>query len=420
MADRSHPDAQSPASAEAHGAELLEAVRALHLDKVGVGADVAAFAPLTWPLSGETIDACGGTVLMATVECSCAVAATLRDDSELNIASAGPSPLPTDQLEPRFRGLLRVLVNRQLLSRAATGLDITVLLEAPEAVPGLGAFEAAESALALALCPPDDPRNDAPHRARLAELCAEAARPVAEESQLPPVNAARFIAALRGAPEVVSLVDYGDESVSQTPHPEAAGLRAIFLARPQEDTDSLTLFGADEDKLVAEAKRRQGVFDEAARMFGVASICRLPDAAQRLPKWLSAVRSARPDQGYPTDAELGHWLQLVHHEDARGRNLATQLRGQSPRGIATEWAAYQEELAADARDLGLQTAGLGLVPRALDLGADAARAIAGGTVPAVVALVRAARVEEFTAAAERAGLLALVLRPGHRAEFAVV
>ena len=225
-----HPD--SPAADRA---------RELHTRLTGAQPQAVASAPATWNVIGEHVDYYGGVTVIGLVDLRAAVAVSPRTDDVIRVtiaenneettedsslealaalaAAQQPTtdsegrtivpPAPTGSTHTRVAGMVWMLINRQLLSRETSGMDITVVSDIPPHA-GLGARSAMDVATALALISDHEELADAPMRARIADVCAQA---VTLFSEVPPLRA-RHTAALRGAAETVSVIDYADNSVT--------------------------------------------------------------------------------------------------------------------------------------------------------------------------------------------------------------
>ena len=343
-------------------------------ERLHAGAGRVASAPGTWVLIGENVDHFGGVTLAGTTSLRAAAAVSPRSDGVVSVSARGPlgqefsaqmpyDEEPTDGLARRWWGLVHTLVQRQVLSRDTSGLDITVESDVPVGA-GLGALYAADAAIALALAGGHDDVDTAPFRARLAEICSHA---VATYSSLP-VLRARHSVALRGA-EGVSVMDYADGSLTQAPHPSRHGVR-VFSVAPELGTP----FTESSEAIAA----HRAFIDAACANFGVTSLRQLPDAPGRAVQWVQARRAAG-DSEAPEPETARRWVQFCESETLRSLAAAKALRSRRANELFTLLNS-----ASEAHSLATPDA---LVALARERGAVAARPAATGTSGAVIAFV---------------------------------
>ena len=352
------------------------------VERLRAGAGRVASAPGTWVLIGENVDHFGGVTLAGTTSLRAAAAVSPRTDGIVSVAARGPlgqefsaqmpyDEEPTDGLARRWWGLVHTLVQRQVLSRDTSGVDITVESDVPVGA-GLGALYAADAAIELALAAAHDDADTAPFRARLAEICSHA---VATYSSLP-VLRARHSVALRGA-EGVSVLDYADGSLTQAPHPSRHGVR-VFSVAPELGTP----FTKSSDAIAA----HRAFIDAACANFGVTSLRQLPDAPGRAAQWVQARRAAG-DTAAPEPETARRWVQFCESETLRSLAAAKALRSRRANELFTLLNS-----ASEAHSLATPDA---LVARARERGAVAARPAATGTSGAVIAFVPVQEADAF-------------------------
>lgn len=406
-------------------------VRAAHLHRSAYGTDatIAGMAPATWNVIGDHIDHIGGLVICGLAHLGAVVVASKRDDDTImvtehrrtldldedtftssvalaEIAELAGRTTAEDEVPPRnvggvanrLAGLTWMLVHRQFLSRDTCGFNITVVSDIP-GFAGLGLDVATEVAWAMALSQLTGHRVDAPTRARLTEYCAAAAAMFAENS---PVTA-RYAAAFRGHDNAYTIVDYADGSV--TAAPLATDSHPVLVLPPRLESES---------DLVDDILLREHFARRAAKAFGVAALCRLPDAETRALQWLTAMVEMHDPADLPTVPVAQNWLTFFAGETERSHRAASALRA---RKSADVWAVLQESEQAQAQNYGLTNpAESALAELAVHRGAFAARAAAAGISPAVIAHVSPAKVSYFCADLSEDGFIVVSLRPGSCAE----
>lgn len=412
-------------------APAAERAAQLHQELVGTAATHVASAPATWPLIGEHIDHYGGVTVMGLSKLRAAAAVSPRTDGVIavtlvgfdatgaevkesgevtldqlgelaaaqqpTIDKAGRTVLaepPTGGLAERVGGVIYSLINRQQLSRETAGADITIASDIP-ADSGLGAEAAADVAVALAMMGDSTDLGEAPLRARIAEICAQAVDTFAAT----PALRARHTAALRGSDTDVTVVDYADGSVTHAPHPLNKDEAAFIITVP----------GAEQSAdAVAEIRRRQRFIDAACHAFGAESLRLLPDAPQRVIEWLAAVHKVQGAEGQPTLAESSAWLNFYDEETTRAQDFTRALR--SRRGadlyplVTQSQSALNTMYALDSAEKIAELATL--------RGAHAARAVTAGTSQSVVAYVPARAAANFAADLADDGLIVVPLEQG--------
>ena len=413
------PGADSPA---------LDRVLTAHESSVGSPAPQAADAPATWPLIGEHVDHAGGLVLMSLAPQRTAVALSHREDDLIRVnhhrtspegtvtttdeissgviadraaaqqtgideqGRAVTPPAPAGGLAARLGGIVWTMVNRQLLSRDTGGLDVTVVSDIPDDL-GLGADAALEVAFVLALNSGSGTPDDAPLRARLAEVCSQA---TAMFSDVPPLRA-RHTAALRGTGGTIAAIDYADGSVNQIPHPATTRVRVLAVSAPGH--------GPSEH---GEIRTRRRFLDDACRAFGTDSLRLLPDATPRVLDWLRAVHRVHGTEGTPTVQEAAAWLSFTEQETVRAQRINRALRS---RRADTIWPLLAESQDTLSGLYGLSTAEE-LARLCRVRGALAARAAAAGVSGTVIVFVDARRATTFVADLVADGLTVVPLADG--------
>lgn len=386
------PSAHSP---------VLDRVRQLHREETGVESTQVADAPGTWLVMGEHVDYAGGVTLIAQVSQRVAVAVSPRPDDLIKVTyqstaldgvvtTTGEITLATveerattqqlvdvdSSIAARLGGIVWTMIHRQLLSRDTAGMDVTVVSDIP-ADAGLGAISSAEAAFALALLGEVEDRDEAPLRARLAEVCAQAADIFSHTPSL----RSRYTAILRGAAGQVAVVNYADGSVTQAPHPTSANMRILAVIGPETEVD----------QTVAIQERRQ-FLDAACRAFGTESLRLLPDAPTRVLDWLRAVHKVHGTDGQPSLEQATTWLTFDKEETARAEQLSRSLRS---RRIEDLWDLMSESQAG-LEDYGLD-AQSDLAQLVLVRGAAGARAAVAGMSAAVIVGVDKRHADNFVA-----------------------
>lgn len=378
------------------------AVRAaqLHEKVAGRAPQAVASAPATWVLIGENVDHFGGVTIVGLSHQRVAAAVSPRTDGKLRVevrapggftASAdsplhelvdAPLPAPSAPLDVRglrrIAGLVHALISRQVLSRDTAGLTITIASDIT-AGAGLGALYATDAAVALALASlaGAEDLDEAPTRARLAEICSSAA---AAHSTLS-ILRARHTAALRGAGESVSVIDYSDGSVTQAPHPGKLGVRIFSIARSLGEPH-----GGQAERITA----RRAFIDEACSNFGVTSLRQLPGAAERVVQWVEARREVTGDDSAPDPDTAQEWVRYCETETLRSLAVARALRSRRSEELFTLLNSPSEAHDIETPD--------DLVAFALARGAVSARPAAAGMSQAVIAFVPLRDVERFVSA----------------------
>ena len=290
-----------------------------------------------------------------------------------------------------------MLINRQLLSRETSGMDITVVSDIPPHA-GLGARSAMDVATALTLIGDHEELADAPMRARIADVCAQA---VTLFSEVPPLRA-RHTAALRGAAETVSVIDYADNSVTQAPHPLGKEMSGFVVSVPA---------AGDIAASVAHIRARQRFVHDACHAFGTDSLRLLPDAAPRVIDWLTAVHEIDGPEGQPTLPDARNWLAFFDDETTRAQAVARSLRSRRGTELFSVLGSSQTELAAIyGLDNAQQIAELSALR-----GAVGTRAASAGIANAVVAYVPVVKADHFADDLSEAGLDVIALHPGEPA-----
>lgn len=392
-------------------------VSELFAAECGVKPAQVASAPATYPLLGEFVDHYGGTAVIGLASQRAAVAISdasgetfevvlHRADGSVERASVTQTriaelaaeqipgvddlgrptiaPTPPGGLAERIAGIVHTLVHRQLLSRDVTGLKVVIFSEI--APGGLGEAEAIDAALALALQAQAPDVDDAPMRARLAEVCAQSADLFVAE----PVLKARYTAALRGQAGQLAVIDYADGSVTQAAVPATSEVLVSAAVPEQKAHDS------------GELKRRR-FLDEACRAFGATSLRALPDASTRVIDWLKAVHKVHPEQDAPTVEQAQGWLDYFEAETERAREASLLLRSRRTTELGRVLRASQS-VTAD-----LTGHPTGLVELLLSRGANTARSVGAS---AAWAYVPATHAQNFVADLAADGLVCCSLANG--------
>ncbi|AIJ33949.1 Galactokinase [Corynebacterium imitans] len=368
-----------------HATPVAERARTAHEKRTGHAPAHVASAPATWILAGENVDHFGGATLIGLSSLRAAVAFSPRDDHQLVFAASAPAsedvvataPLgePADADHPlakRWGGLVHQLIQRQVLSRDTAGLDVTVISDIPLGA-GLGALWAADSAMCLALAAGHAELNEAPFRARLADIASQA---VDAYSSLTGLRS-RHTAALRASGTGIAVIDYADGSLTEAPHPGREGVRFFSVAEK---------FGEADDGEVERIAAHRAFIDAACANFGVTSLRKLPDAIDRVVEWVTARRTVG-DETAPTPEQARAWVHFCEAETLRSMAVAKALRSRHTNDLFSLVNSPTE-----ARGLTLPDA---LVELCKTRGAVAARPAATGTSKAVLALVSVRTADEF-------------------------
>lgn len=423
-------------TAEMTPQRLLDAACSRHRDIFGTDPTGGATAPSTWSLLGEHTDHSGGIVLASWAQWSVAVAVSPNTDDVITVGTVtggemdvekhslgvdevaaraaaqqttvnahgrpSPAPVPEGGIAARLGGLAWTMIHRQMLSRDTRGLDITVVSTIPEGI-GLGEVAATDVATALALFTEDT--DEAPIRARLAEICSQSAAMFAE---IPPLRA-RHTTALRGERGKIAVIDYADGSVTQVPHPvnRSAGLSAYLVAPPSPGTFPTP------DLDPQETRRRQYFIDEATRAFSVESLRLLPDAPVRVTEWLEAVIEVAGRKNLPPVEQARNWLSFWEAETIRAQRLTRALRARRRQDIAHLVTTSQNDLSCV---YGVPDSERALVDLCQARGAVCARSASAGITRGVVVLVDARHATNFAADLADDGLLVVPLGHGEVAE----
>lgn len=364
---------------------VADRARAAHEERTGTAPTHVASAPGTWVLAGENVDHFGGTTLIGLSSLRAAVAVSPRDDHKLVFAAssrASTSVLATAEMgEPdsadhavakRWAGLVHQLIQRQVLSRETRGLDVTVVSDIPLGA-GLGALWAADAAMCLALAAGHDELNDAPFRARLADIASQA---VESYSSLTGLRS-RHTAALRASGAGVAVIDYADGSLTETPHPGRLGVRIFSVAEA---------FGKADAGQVENIAKHRAFIDAACSNFGVNSLRKLPDAIERVVEWVQA-RHTVGDETAPAPEKARAWVHYCEAETLRSMAVAKALRSRHTNDLFTLVNSPTE-----MRGLELPDA---LIALCLERGAVAARPAATGSSKAALAFVPVHEADAF-------------------------
>ena len=478
-------DASSTDAAVTDTTALTAATTRWHAELYGVAPSFLAHAPATWSVIGEPVGHAGGVVVMSLAGQRAAVSVSPREDHKFVVHfrrdsladargtgkpaseedsttseeiatlfsqqqpdvddSGKPTtpPLPRGGLAHRLGGIVWMMMQRQLLSRDTSGMNITVV-SAITPNSGLGEYAAIDSALALALQSHAPDVDEAPLRARLAEVCAQAGELFSSTVTL----RARYSAALRGAGAgtgsnagssagsrsvsgagaQVSVLDYADGSLTKAVHPVGRELTAFAVTVPQDvstnddtshgDTNAENTSTADDSETTAatgqsdEIRTRNRFVDSARQAFGAQSLRLLPDAPARVTQWLSAVHQVHGTDGVPELHESRTWLDFHAAETERAQRFAHAIRSQRARDI---WPLLRNSQQALQDDYTLD-ASTELAQLCQVRGAIGARAAAAGTSKAVIAYVDKKKAENFAHDLVADGLVVTRLIPGDIAQ----
>lgn len=377
-----------------------------------------ATAPTTWLLLGEHTEAYGGITLAAALSDEVAVAYSPRDDEQIQVteiwqghttttscayedadqfhnnqdATAKKTPQVTAALRAAL--LMHTLNFRQILHPAQHGLNITIYAEVA-ADPGIGTQAAADVALALTLVGGQEHSEDAPLRAKIADVCYQVSK-LADVSYQP---RSRFTTALRARPEHITLVDDIDDSVKYVPNRLTKGTVApalclLRLPKPPQPSDLAARFE---------------FFQQAAQAFAADSLRQLPDAAPRVMSWLQANHEVRGPKNFVSLADADNWLRFAHQEctrvfeaeralNSRGSRSMLQILNDSQSALSQEFQVGSEQAA--------------LAELALSWNAKAARSTYSGVGHSVMALVNPTDIDEFVAQADAVGISSQIVTIG--------
>lgn len=477
--DASSTDAAQTTPAVTDTTALTEATTRWHTELYGVAPTFLAHAPATWSVIGEHVDHAGGVVVMSLAGQRAAVSVSPRDDRKFVVhfrrdsladargtgqpasaeqfttieeiatlfsqqqpdvdESGKPTtpPLPRGGLAHRLGGIVWMMMQRQLLSRDTNGMNITVV-SAITPQSGLGEYAAIDSALALALQSDAPDVDEAPLRARLAEVCAQAGEVFSSTVTL----RARYSAALRGAGAgsgsnsgagagagaQVSVLDYADGSLTKAVHPVTRELAAFAVTVPRgvsnndkndnDDTSpgNTNRIGDSETAAATgqsdEIRTRNRFVDSARQAFGAQSLRLLPDAPARVTQWLSAVHQVHGTDGVPELHESRTWLDFHAAETERAQRFAHAIRSQRARDI---WPLLQDSQQALQDDYTLD-ASMELAQLCQVRGAIGTRAAAAGTSKAVIAYVNKKKADNFAHDLVADGFAVTRLIPGDIAQ----
>ena len=220
--------------------------------------------------------------------------------------------------------------------------------------------------MGLALLADDEEIDSAPLRTRIAEIASQSAKTFSPV----PVLRARHSAALRGAEESVSVIDYSDGSLTQAPHPSRAGVAIFSVAAPSDESFA--------DQAITEGRT---LIDDACANFGVPSLRQLPEAVDRVVEWVDARRQVYGADSAPTPETARAWVTFSEAETQQAAAAAKALRSMR---IDDFFAVLDQPL---------PTPGLSVPDQLIQLlelrGATAARPAAAGMSQAVLAYVPA-------------------------------
>lgn len=370
---------------DAQPSDLVERARKEHERRVGAQPAHVASAPATWILAGENVDHFGGATLIGLGGLRAAVAVSPRDDHKLRFAASAPGSEPVLTTAPlgdpdgadhplgkRWAGLVHQLIQRQVLSRETAGLDVTVVSDIPLGA-GLGALWAADSAMCLALAAGHGDINDAPFRARLADIAAHAVETYSSLNGL----RSRHTAALRATGNGIAVIDYADGSLTEAPHPTREGVRIFSVAES---------FGEADAGQVEGIATHRAFISAACANFGVHSLRKLPDAIERVVEWVQA-RHTVGDTTAPAPETARAWVHFCEAETLRSMAVARALRSRHTNDLFA--------LVNSPTELRGLTVPTELVALCRERGALAARPAATGTSRAVLALVPRRDADEF-------------------------
>lgn len=385
----------------------------LHRSRTGTAALHTADAPGTFVVVGENADHFGGITIIGLTALRAAAAVSPREDSTINVYCDFAGTTFEDSVESeriaklaepedeeaestshtvaeRFGGLIHTLIGRQMLSRDTAGMDITIVSDIPLGT-GLGAFHAADAAVALALLGRDEEIDAAPLRTRLAEIASQSAKTFSDL----PVLRARHSAALRGHDGTVSVIDYADGSLTQAPHPSKAGVR-VFSVAPAHGAPFV-----DDTRTVEKGRE---FIDDACTNFGVSSLRQLPNAADRVVEWVDARHHVHGTDSAPTLEDARAWVDFGEAE--------TELAGNAARALRSMRAdEFFQVIAQPETTPGLPTPDQ-LVELLTLRGARAARPAAAGMSQAAIVYLPNAAADETVASLSDDGLTIVEITPG--------
>ncbi|WIM67032.1 galactokinase [Corynebacterium breve] len=380
-----------------------ERIVAMHHDITGNAPVQVADAPATWVVIGENVDHYGGVTIVGLSSLRSAACYSLRDDDTVRVTFTAPGAeqvteettladvaaiaqaqhaefdevgdIPERTMATRFAGIVHTLITRQMLSRDTSGMDITIDSDIPLGI-GLGSMYAADAALALALQADNEDLDEAPQRARLAEVCTQAV----DQFSSMPVLRARHTAVLRGIHDTVSVVDYADDSVTQAPHPKRAGVRIFAVTKD---------IGHADDSQAELISTRRDFITNACQNFGTDSLRTIPDATVRVIEWLEAVHQVHGVEDTPTLDEANRWLTFCENETLRALAAAKALRSRHTNDLFALLNTPEDFHGLDTPDELVQLLNL--------RGAAAARPSAAGMSQAVIAYVPVPKADSFAA-----------------------
>lgn len=282
---------------------------------------VVARAPGSVELLGESCTATGGMLLTAALPVDAAVAVAVTDSGNLvvrdgeEIHEMAMPDAPVHGLPPTATAVADAVAALQnavhLAPSAGRGIDVSVACDIP-ADRGLGELPAIQSALAVALNSLWGDRDDVPVRTRIAAALHEAACERAG-APLPPHP---WTVSLRSTGDAVIVHNHADGAVRQIPYPAHLGL--VLAWSP--DVTAATPPTA-----------RPSFFADACQAFGVETLDRLPDADDRVLKWLSARLELAAESGdgsadIPTAGRAAGWLDDASGCSDRARAVSGHLR----------------------------------------------------------------------------------------------
>lgn len=421
---------------------VVDLAKQRHLDAFAASPWIAS-APATFPVIGEHVARTGGLTIVGLAAYRCAVALSPSPDSVTRVHAFLPgsqgehdgcqweqsvdttrtdtSPAGVQSAPPesawaaRAAALIATLTSRQLSPREHTAYCVTICSDIPP-YPGLGAVEAAETALALALYSRTEQRDDAPARTKLVHALQLYAAPLRQGGD----SSARYHAALRGlrceGGACMAVIDHSDGSITPAghlahsdPHPHAV------VALAPTDAYSVPLHADKVDN-------RQLLIGEACSTYGVDTLTMLPDAADRVHSWADAVHTyaSRTDTEVPKympSAQTARaWTQALLDEHERSRTVASSLRS---RKTGQVFAMLNESAAALITSLRFGDSDDDALPALLRLsqtaGAAAARPLEWGLSPLALSTIPAAHLEEFISTMNEHAVMTIPLAEGSAA-----
>ncbi|MBP3088027.1 galactokinase [Corynebacterium sp. sy017] len=402
--------------------DLTDYAVRVHREKFGQPT-AAATAPASYSLMGEHTDHYGGMVLTGLSHLRLAVAISPRKDTSINVHEVFVDPqtqTPHTQqwhsnlsnitqisaaqadknTADRLCGVIFTMTQRQLLSRDTTGFDITILGTIPHD-EGLGYRAAVDVATALAVARNIEDTDSAPTKAKIADVCFQAANTYSEV----PASRSRYSTIMRGHGSAINVINYADGSITQASHPVGAATQTagFFLVPRTGDTAALC------EQAVAQ---RNAFIEQATRAFGAETLFLLPEAPSRVIDWLRAVHEVNGHDGMPSIADASNWLSFLHQETQDVIQAAQAIRSRRH----TELFPLLERSQFNTQQLyGLTNIDTALHAFARQHNALSARSLSAGVSGAILAIVSENNAEEFLDACDAKDAIIIPLSAGEAA-----